>query len=119
VVFAPEDARLESEPNDSRTDANALTPGTPVTGYLDHKEDTDVYRVDAAAGDYKLLISGGPDVPFEWRINEEATWRSKLQAKISLAAGSVISIRRKPTTSAPQGAGLQSPGSPYTIDLSP
>lgn len=114
VVFAPQDPRLESEPNDSRTDANTLAPSTPITGYLDHKEDTDVYRVNAPAGDYKLLISGGPDVPFEWRLGEAAKWRTKLQANVSIEDGSVISIRRKNEPDGP----LQSPDSPYTIDLS-
>ncbi len=117
VVYAPQDARLESEPNDSRTDANTLTPGTPVTGHLDHKEDTDVFRVDAPAGDFKFLISGGPDVPFEWRVGDESSWRRNLQGKLTLPANSVISIRRSPSESKESGP-LQSPDSPYTIDLS-
>ena len=68
VQLAPVDDRLESEPNDSRADANALTPGTPITGYLDTQEDTDVYIITASAGSYNFLISGGPDVPFELAI---------------------------------------------------
>lgn len=116
VVFAPVDARLESEPNDSRTDANPLSPGTPVTGYLDHKGDMDVYRVDAAEGEYKLLISGGPDAPFAWRLDDESTWRTDLRASITLKTGSAIAIRRNPGES--DEAPLQSPDSPYTIDLS-
>jgi hypothetical protein len=118
VVFAPEDPRLESEPNDSRTDANTLSPGTPITGYLDHREDTDVYRIDAAAGDYKLLISGGPEVPFEWRLNDAASWRGDLQTTITLAAGSVLSIRRKKGKSRTAADELLGADSPYAIDLS-
>lgn len=118
VVFAPEDARLESEPNDSRTDANTISPGTPITGYLDHREDTDVYRVDAAAGEYKLLISGGPEVPFEWRLDDAASWRGDLQATLTLAVGSVLSIRRKMGKSRTPAEELLGADSPYTIDLS-
>jgi serine/threonine-protein kinase len=117
VVFAPHDSRLESEPNDSRTDANTIAPNTPITGYLDHREDTDVYRVDAAAGEYKLLVSGGPDVPFEWRLNDEASWRGDLQATITITTGSVISIRRKGGAGLSTGE-LKSPDTPYTIDIS-
>ncbi len=118
VVFAPEDPKLESEPNDSRTDANTIRPGTRITGYLDHREDTDVYRLDGAAGDYKLLISGGPDVPFEWRLNDESKWRGDLQATVTLATGSVLSIRRKVDSGKAAADELQSSDLPYTIDIS-
>jgi len=113
VQLAPVDDRLESEPNDSRADANALTPGTPITGYLDTQEDTDVYIITASAGSYNFLISGGPDVPFEWRLDAEESWRSSLKGTIELSASSSLSIRLKDGGEKPD----QATESPYTIDL--
>ena len=113
VQIAPIDNRLESEPNDSRADANDLVIGTPMTGYLDNADDVDVFRISAEAGSYNYLISGGPDLPFEWRLNEEDTWRSALKGKVELALGSSLSIRYKESAREPaKGA-----AAPYTIDL--
>ncbi len=114
VQLSPTDDRLESEPNDSRADANTLVPGTPVTGYLDTAEDVDVYRVTAGPGSYNFLISGGPNVPFEWRLDEEEKWRSALKGTVELSAASSFSIRHK------AGSEKQSEGTneaPYTIDV--
>ncbi|MCP4444389.1 MAG: serine/threonine protein kinase [Myxococcales bacterium] len=113
IGVAPTDERLESEPNDSRADANELIVGTPVTGYLDTMTDVDVFRVSAQAGSYKFLISGGPDVPFEWRLDEELSWRGALKGTVDLVTGSTLAIRYKDgATETTKGA-----TAPYTIDL--
>lgn len=117
VSISPIDERLESEPNDSRTDANRLAIGSPVTGFLDHRGDVDIYKI-ATAGEFQILISGGPDVPFQWRLNDEGKWRSTLKAKVTVEQGSTLAIRREGDAGSKAGEHLQSPDSPYTVDLS-
>tara|TARA_R110002073_G_scaffold300298_1_gene467592 strand:+ start:3821 stop:5779 length:1959 start_codon:yes stop_codon:yes gene_type:complete len=114
VQFAPTDDRLESEPNDSRADANSLVPGTPITGTLDTLDDVDVYKVASAAGSYNFLISGGPDVPFEWRLDEEVAWRSELKGSVELGETSSLSIRHKAGSTVKPGEATEAP---YTIDV--
>jgi hypothetical protein len=91
--------------------------GTPVTAHLDHPGDVDVFQIASPTGRYRVLISGGPDAPFEWRVSDEAEWRHELKATVELEEGSHISLRRSPSESA---ASKELPGSdaPYTIDLS-
>ena len=59
-----------------------------------------------------FLISGGPDVPFEWRLDAEESWRGSLKGTIELTASSTLSIRLKDGEKPDQAT-----ESPYTIDL--
>lgn len=114
VVLSDIDPRLETEPNDAGSDANRLAPGAPVTGHLDHRGDVDAFRFDGAAGRYRLLVSGGPELPFSWR-REGGTWSDALSAEIELAPGDILSLRRdddRGAAKAPAG------GDAYTVDLS-
>jgi hypothetical protein len=119
VAIGPEDARLESEPNDSPADANELMAGTAVSGHLDHRGDVDVFRFGGSAGRYQLLISGGPEVPFEWKLGDSASWESKMRSEVELSAGATLHLRRSPSQ-APQPAKVALEGAEraYTIDLS-
>ncbi len=113
VQVAPTDDRLESEPNDSRADANVLTLATPLSGFLDEGDDVDVYRITAQAGRHTLLISGAPNLAVEWRLGDEQSWRDELKATISLEASSVISIRER------LGKERIGEAPSYTIDVRP
>ena len=115
VKLTPADSRLESEPNDTEIDANPLSPGSPVTGYLDHRGDTDVYRIEGEAGRYALLLSGGPQVPFAWR-KTGGDWTSSARETLQLESGSYIEIRRDDGSKREK---LGDQGDPYTLDLSP
>ncbi|MBL4635601.1 MAG: protein kinase [Kofleriaceae bacterium] len=111
VMFLPADTRLESEPNDSRADANSLSPGSPLSGYLDRKNDKDVYRLFEAEGEYRLLISGSDELPVEWRL-DVGEWKSSLTTELTLDKSSTITIRRSPLDESGQDIA-------YTIDVSP
>ena len=113
VQVAPTDHRLESEPNDSRADANALTITTPLSGFLDGPDDIDVYRIAAEAGRHTLLISGASELAVQWRLGDDE-WSDELKATISLEASSLISIRRKPGDKTSKA---EAPS--YTIDVRP
>lgn len=112
VVFLPVDSRLESEPNDSWTDANSLSLASPLSGHLDHAGDIDTFRLVDFQGSYRLLISGSEDLPIQWRLGDEGEWNSSLSTQLTLDGSKVITLRRVPSDSVVRDI-------PYTIDISP
>ena len=119
VAFAPEAADLESEPNGGPSDAMALVPGRPVTGYLDHERDVDCYRFEGTAGAYALRIEGAADVPLQWQLGTGAP-SSEREARVELAPGDIVRLERVDDGDGERGAApLPGADQPYVIGLEP
>ena len=113
VRLAPADPRLETEPNDSSSDACPLSPGTPVTGHLDRRVDVDHYRFDGPDGTYSFALSSTKDTPILWRLDGSEP-RKDRKATVELKTGSIIKIERADRAS--KGA-LPGANDPYTLDV--
>jgi serine/threonine-protein kinase len=106
---------IETEPNESITDATSITVGAPVQGFVDRRADIDTYRFDGAAGSYKLELEGAPNAALTWRVGK-GTASNTRAGTATLEPGSAIVIERNDRA---RPAGQQLPGvdEPYTLVL--
>ena len=91
VVLERGEPAVESEPNDTATDASTLT-AEPMGGWLDRRDDVDVYRFTGERGRYHVMVSGAAQVPI-W-LRHGADQLSGHDHQLDLAPGDVISIGR-------------------------
>jgi hypothetical protein len=115
VLLEPVSPDLETEPNESPSDAVALHPGTPVSGYLDRRGDVDSYRVAGPGGRYQLRIEGAAEVPLTWQV-EDGALSTERQATLELATGQIIRLARSDRAT-PHDQSVPGVESPYTIRL--
>jgi serine/threonine-protein kinase len=87
----------ESEPNDNPSDAEVLRPGQPVIAHLDRRADADVYRVEGAAGRYRLTLEGPDELPMAWQLGTAPPQRVR-QAELDLQPGDILRLTRQDST---------------------
>jgi serine/threonine protein kinase len=105
----------EAEPNDAPSDAAPLAPGARARGYLDRRDDVDLYRFDGAAGRYRVAIAGAADVPIDWRHGSaELSGRDQV---LELAPGDMLRLARA-DRSLPRGEPLPGADEGYEIAVS-
>jgi serine/threonine-protein kinase len=92
VILAPADPQLESEPNDTASDAVPVGPGPGVAGWLERRDDVDLYRFSGAGGRYHLTVTGADKLPVRLRRGSDEL--GSRDASITLAPGDVISVAR-------------------------
>jgi hypothetical protein len=94
-----EDARpdRESEPNDTPGAALAIAPGARIEGFLDRRADVDVYRLDAAAGRYRIAVEGAiagtMEVPVQIQLDGQPA-RAGREVIAELTSGAVFRLSR-------------------------
>ena len=117
VRLSPAAPGQESEPNESSSDAQPLQVGTPVTGWLDRRDDADVFRFDGSAGRYRVAIAGAQAAPLMVRIGDRPASPGRDQT-VSLAPGVLISLSRKDQGLA-AGAPLPGADQSYVLSVEP
>ncbi|HUH00790.1 MAG TPA: protein kinase [Kofleriaceae bacterium] len=108
-------AGIETEPNETLSDAQPLALGAPITGYLDRREDADTYRFEGTAGTYGVHIGGAGSVPLVWRVDSGAA-RTEREARVALQPGSLITLERSDKKLDP-GFALPGADEPYALEL--
>jgi eukaryotic-like serine/threonine-protein kinase len=104
---------IESEPNDTAIDAAPLA--SPVAGWLDRRDDVDVYRFGGGAGRYHVAVTGADRVPVWVRRGGDQLGR---EARIQLAPGDIISVGRDDRT-LPRDQELPGADQRYTLTVTP
>ena len=105
----------ESEPNDASSDAVPIAAGARVRGYLDRRDDVDLYRFDGPSGRYQVRVAGATDVPVEWQVG--ATGGTGRESVVELAAGDIIRLGRADRGLA-RGQRLPGADEPYELAVS-
>ncbi|HUS66103.1 MAG TPA: serine/threonine-protein kinase, partial [Kofleriaceae bacterium] len=80
---------IEVEPDDTGPDAVPLAPGAAVNGWLDHRGDVDVYRVDGPAARYTVALTSV--APATVSLRGAAV---KSGAAVELPAGAMLEVKR-------------------------
>jgi serine/threonine-protein kinase len=92
LVRGSEARDAEAEPNDTPSDAVALVAGEHMRGYLDRRDDVDLYRFDGPSGRYQVRVTGAADVPLRCLVgSRELTGREQ---ELDLATGSLLRLTR-------------------------
>jgi hypothetical protein len=104
----------ETEPNDTEADANELTQGHELVGYLDRRADVDMLRWGGADGEFTITVRAD-GVPLAWRAADGKP-RTPGVAKIALHHGDVLRLER--TDHAGDGA-LPGRDVPWAISVAP
>jgi len=115
VSFSPVTPGVEVEPNDSASDAVRIRPDTAITGYLDRRQDTDVFLFEGDAGRHELRISGAATVPLVWS-HAAAPAHAERSGVLDLKPGDAISLQRT-DRNLPAAEMLPGTGEPYAIQL--
>ena len=105
---------IESEPNDTEIDAAPLA-GAPMAGWLDRRDDVDVYRFSGGAGRYHVALTGADRVPVWVRRGGDQLGR---EARIQLAPGDIISVGRG-DRALPREQELPGADQRYTLTVKP
>ncbi len=105
---------IESEPNDTAIDAGALAADR-MDGWLDRRDDVDVYRWSGGAGRYRVAVTGADRVPLWVRRGGDQLGR---EAQIQLAPGDIISLGRS-DSARPRDEELPGADQRYTLTVTP
>jgi serine/threonine protein kinase len=92
ATLSPSSDSSEVEPNDSASDAGAVGPGARVGGWLERRDDVDLYRYAGAAGRHRVSVRGADAVPIEWRHGSRVL--AGREQELDLAPGDLIQIGR-------------------------
>jgi serine/threonine-protein kinase len=105
----------EAEPNDSPSDAAPLVVGERMRGYLDRRDDVDLYRFDGPAGRYRVRVEGAAEVPLRMLVgSRELTGREQV---LDLTPGSLLRLTRSDGALA-RGQPLPGADQEYVIEVS-
>ena len=83
---------LESEPNGTDADANAITVGAPVAGHLEARNDVDLLRWTGAAARVSITVQSELKT-LRWQIGA-GEWRTAGVVDVQINAGDIIRIDR-------------------------
>jgi len=92
VTLARAEPQVESEPNDTASDAATVTAGPGVAGWLERRDDVDLYRFSGAGGRYQVTVTGADKLPVRLRRGSDEL--GSREARVNLAPGDVISVAR-------------------------
>jgi hypothetical protein len=114
LVRGPAARDVEAEPNDSPSDAAPLTAGERMRGYLDRRDDVDLYRFDGPAGRYRVQVTGAAEVPLSWSHGARAL--AGRDQVLVLAPGDVLRLARA-DRDLPRGQPLPGADQTYEIEV--
>ncbi|HTE49424.1 MAG TPA: serine/threonine-protein kinase [Kofleriaceae bacterium] len=105
----------ESEPNDAPTDAVPLAADARVRGYLDRRDDVDIYRYDGPAGRQLVRVRGAGAVPIDWQVGARTI--EGREQEIDLAPGDLVRLARADRGLA-RGQALPGADDAYELEIS-
>ena len=105
---------MESEPNDTAIDAAPLA-APAIAGWLERRDDVDVFRFSGAGGRYRIALTGADAVPIWLRRGSDQLGR---EARIQLAPGDIISVGRD-DRGLPREQDLPGADQRYTLTVTP
>ncbi len=115
LVRGSEARDAEAEPNDAPSDAAPLVAGERMRGYLDRRDDVNLYRFDGPAGRYRVRVTGAAEVPLHWLVgSRELSGRGQ---DVDLAPGSLIRLARSDGALA-RGQPLPGSDEEYELEIS-
>jgi hypothetical protein len=106
----------ESEPNDTASDAGRLEVGAAVHGWLDRRDDVDLWKFAGPAGRYRIQVAVSEDLPLVWLL--EGVEMTAAHATAELATGDRIELLRGDRW-LPRGERLPAVADPYRIEIHP
>jgi len=92
VTLERAEPQVESEPNDTASDAATVSAGPGVAGWLERRDDVDLYRFSGTSGRYHLTVTGADKLPVRLRRGSDEL--GSREASVTLAPGDVISVAR-------------------------
>ena len=115
VELGPVEPARGTEPDDTAVEANPLAVSSRVSGYLDRRDDVDVYRFAGPAGRYRLAVTAPTGLPVRWSWQGEAR---ETAGVLELGAGALLRLERA-DRALPRGEVLPAADLPYAIELGP